>query len=229
MARRLPGLPPARVRGHLGRFGFSQGKADTVTASLSGGEKARLLFALMTADKPHILLLDEPTNHLDVDAREALVEALNSFAGAVILVSHDSHLIELVCDRLWLVADGVCTPFDGDMEDYRRHLMEQRRSHRDDDGSARRGKRKSRAAARSELAPLRQEARQAEKTVDDLTKRKQAMQAKLADPAFYNGPGGRVADLKRELAMLSRDLERAETAWLTAQEAIEAAGDEAAE
>ena len=233
MARRLPGLPPARVRAHLGRFGFSQGKADTNTASLSGGEKARLLFALMTADKPHILLLDEPTNHLDVDAREALVEALNAFAGAVILVSHDSHLIELVCDRLWLVADGVCTPFDGDMEDYRRHLLEQRRSRNnaggDEDGGVRRGKRKSRAAARSELAPLRQEAKQAEKTVDLLSKRKQAMQAKLADPAFYNGPGGRVADLQRELAMLSQDLEKAEAAWLNAQEAIEAVGEEAAE
>ena len=234
MARRLPGKAPSQVRAHLGRFGFAQGKADTVTASLSGGEKARLLFALMTADKPHILLLDEPTNHLDVDAREALVEALNAFAGAVILVSHDSHLIELVCDRLWLVADGVCTPFDGDMDDYRRHLMEQRRSRsnassNDDDGAVRRGRRKSRAAARSELAPLRQEARQAEKTVDLLTKRRQDMQTKLADPMFYNGPGGRVADLQRELAMLSKELAQAETAWLTAQEAIEAAGEEAAE
>ncbi len=232
MARRLPGVAPARVRAHLGRFGFAQGKADTVTANLSGGEKARLLFALMTADKPHILLLDEPTNHLDVDAREALVEALNAFAGAVILVSHDSHLIELVCDRLWLVADGVCTPFDGDMDDYRRHLLEQRRSRNDvgdEDNSVRRGRRKSRAAARSELAPLRQEARQAEKTVETLSKRKLEMQGKLADPMFYNGPGGRVADLQRELAMLSKDLERAETAWLTAQEAIEAAGEEAAE
>ncbi len=234
MARRLPGKAPSQVRAHLGRFGFAQGKADTVTASLSGGEKARLLFALMTADKPHILLLDEPTNHLDVDAREALVEALNAFAGAVILVSHDSHLIELVCDRLWLVADGVCTPFDGDMDDYRRHLMEQRRSRsnassNDDDGAVRRGRRKSRAAARSELAPLRQEARQAEKTVDLLTKRRQDMQTELADPMFYNGPGGRVADLQRELAMLSKELAQAETAWLTAQEAIEAAGEEAAE
>ena len=111
-------------RAHLARFGIGVGKADTRVAQLSGGEKARLLFALMTHEKPHVLLLDEPTNHLDVDAREALVQALNDYEGAVVLVSHDPHLIELTADRLWLVADGRCQGYEGDLEDYRRLLLE---------------------------------------------------------------------------------------------------------
>src|SRR3546814_10062522 len=110
-------------RAHLGRFGFSQNKALTRCGALSGGEKARLLFALMCREAPHIILLDEPTNHLDIDAREALVQALNAYEGAVVLISHDPHLIELTADRLWLVHGGTCKPFDGDMDDYRKLLQ----------------------------------------------------------------------------------------------------------
>ncbi|HEY8013162.1 MAG TPA: ABC-F family ATP-binding cassette domain-containing protein, partial [Dongiaceae bacterium] len=127
MERANPSVHVEKHRSHLARFGLGVGKADTAVAKLSGGEKARLLFALMTREAPHILLLDEPTNHLDVDAREALVQALNEYEGAVVLVSHDPHLIGLTADRLWLVADGRCTAFDGDLEDYRRLLLEQRR------------------------------------------------------------------------------------------------------
>ncbi|MCG8443087.1 MAG: AAA family ATPase, partial [Caulobacterales bacterium] len=112
------------------RFGFGQDKVEVRVGALSGGEKARLLFALISREAPQILLLDEPTNHLDIDAREALIQALNDFSGAIVLVTHDPHLIELVADRLWLVADGRVRPFDGDLEDYRRLLMEQRRAER---------------------------------------------------------------------------------------------------
>src|SRR3546814_11263366 len=103
----------------LGRFGFAQDKAEVRIASLSGGEKARLVLACISRAAPHLLLLDEPTNHLDIEAREALVRALNEFEGAVVLVTHDPHLIGLAADRLWLVADGVCRPFEGDPQPLR--------------------------------------------------------------------------------------------------------------
>jgi len=128
MMRALPDATETQARSQLGRFGFPQQKADTLVGSMSGGEKARLLLALMSRDKPHLLLLDEPTNHLDVDSREALVQALNAFEGAVVLISHDAHLVSLTADRLWLVAAGTCRPFDGDLEDYKALLAEQRRA-----------------------------------------------------------------------------------------------------
>ncbi len=125
------GLHESRVRAALGRFGFDKDKADTLVGSCSGGEKARLLFCLMSYDAPHILLLDEPTNHLDIDAREALTQAINNYTGAVILVSHDPHLVENVCDRLWLVADATCVPYEGDLDDYRRLVVQQRKRERE--------------------------------------------------------------------------------------------------
>jgi len=116
-----------KVRAMLSRFGFDKHKADTKVGGLSGGEKARLLFCLMSYDAPHIMLLDEPTNHLDIDAREALMQALNNYTGAVILVSHDTHLVECVADQLWLVADGKCTVYDDDLDAYRKLVIRQRR------------------------------------------------------------------------------------------------------
>src|SRR5262245_12589881 len=154
MERLAPMSNEEKRRAHLGLFGFAQDKALTKVGSLSGGEKARLLFALMSHEAPHLLLLDEPTNHLDVDARQALVQAVNSFEGAVVLVSHDPHLIELCADRLWLVAEGACRPFDGDMEDYRRFLLEERRelraAARGDGGGRGEGEATHTAAARKE-------------------------------------------------------------------------------
>ncbi|CCC99976.1 putative ABC transporter, ATP-binding protein with duplicated ATPase domains (plasmid) [Azospirillum baldaniorum] len=128
--RIMPLAPEEKVRAHLGRFGFQQSKAETRISDLSGGEKARLLLALMSRETPHILMLDEPTNHLDVDSREALIEAINGFEGAVILISHDPHLIELTADRLLLVADGTVQPYDGDLDDYRRFLLDRARAER---------------------------------------------------------------------------------------------------
>ena len=123
MMRRYPKDSEQELRNHLGRFGFSQERANVKVDHLSGGEKSRLLFALMSAVKPHILLLDEPTNHLDMDSRQALAEAINSFEGAVVLISHDPNIIELIADRLWLVDNGKVLPYDGDMADYRFLLL----------------------------------------------------------------------------------------------------------
>src|SRR5262249_7399660 len=111
---------PEAVRTRLGSFGFGQEKALVPVADLSGGERARLNLALVTHAAPSLLILDEPTNHLDIESREALVQAINDFSGAVVLVSHDWHLLALVADRLWLVADSTVRPFDGDLEDYER-------------------------------------------------------------------------------------------------------------
>ncbi len=225
LARALDTLPESKVRAHLGAFGLGGTRADTAAADLSGGEKARLLLALATVRAPHLLLLDEPTNHLDVDSREALVQALNDFEGAVVLVSHDAHLIDLVCDRLWLVADGTCRPFDGDLAEYRARLLESRAQARRRDGAAggRRQVRRERAAARAEVAPLRQAARQAERRLDALHRDKAALEAALADPAAYEGPAERLTDLHMRLAETDRSLAEAEEAWLAAHEALEAA------
>src|SRR3546814_16759467 len=125
MARLMPLQTETKLRAQLGRFGFGADRAEVAVGKLSGGEKARLLFALMSREAPHVLILDEPTNHLDIDSRQALIQALSEFEGAVILVSHDPHLVELAADRLWLVADGTVSAYDGDMDDYRKLLMEQ--------------------------------------------------------------------------------------------------------
>jgi ATP-binding cassette subfamily F protein 3 len=124
------------VRAKLGAFGFGRDLADNKIGALSGGEKARLLFAFMSFDAPHLLLLDEPTNHLDIDAREALVQALNNYEGAIVIVSHDPNMVERVADRLWLVKDGACKDFDGDLEDYRKFIIQSRREERKEDKKA---------------------------------------------------------------------------------------------
>lgn len=127
----MPDRAEAKIRAFLSQFGFDKRKADTIVAELSGGEKARLLFCRMSCDAPHIMLLDEPTNHLDIDAREALMQALNNYDGAVILVSHDPHLVECVADQLWLVADAQCKVFDDDLDGYRKFVIRRRRLERD--------------------------------------------------------------------------------------------------
>jgi ATP-binding cassette subfamily F protein 3 len=230
--------PETKVRAHLGRFGFPQEKAETRISDLSGGEKARLLFALMTRDAPHVLMLDEPTNHLDIDSREALVQALNAFEGAVILISHDPHLVSLTADRLWLVDGGTCRPYEGDMDDYRRLLLDkarvERAEARGEDGAesshssvARKDQRRAAAELRAALAPLRRKAEEAEKQIAKLEREKAALEAKLADPALYSGPSEKVTKLQIELGEVERRLAAAEEGWLEAQEALEAARAEA--
>lgn len=232
MARKMPGKKEADVRAVLGKFGFSKPLSDNTISSLSGGEKARLLFALMSHDAPHLLLLDEPTNHLDMDAREGLVNALNGFKGAVILVSHDPSMVERVADRLWLVADGTCHDFDGDLDAYRAHVIAQRRKER----------RAEKAAAKGDVPPqvdkkeqkrlldekkkrhpgLAQDVEIAEKALSKLTTQRKKLEAQMADPAFYDNEDA-VIEAQHAYGQLERDIEAQEGEWLRAVEAFEGA------
>ncbi|CDL01266.1 putative transporter subunits of ABC superfamily [Magnetospirillum gryphiswaldense MSR-1 v2] len=231
MAQLMKDAPEAKVRAQLGRFGFEQDRADVKVANLSGGEKARLLFALMSRDAPHLMILDEPTNHLDIDAREALVAALNAYDGAVVLVSHDPHLVELVADSLWLVADGKVAPFDGDLADYRKFLLDQARDARRGDNVGgeraasgnRKDERRAAAEARAQTAPLRKKVQDAEKRLEKLGGDKTKIEAKLADPKLYSGPGEAVAKLQKDLAELDRAIANTESEWLELHEQLEAA------
>ena len=226
MARALPRATPPQVRSQLARFGLDADRADTRVAALSGGEKARLLLALATRDAPQLLILDEPTNHLDIDAREALVRALADYQGAVLLITHDPHLVELVADRLWLVADGAVRSYDGDMDDYRALLAERARpAPRPDAAPTKKEERRERAEARVQTAPLRRRARDAEARIARLGVERARIEAQLADPALYQpGRGADVAAAQLRLAALAREHEAAEAAWLEAEEALELAG-----
>jgi ATP-binding cassette subfamily F protein 3 len=221
MRRRRPAETEQRIRNHLGGFGFSQQRANTKIANLSGGEKARLLFAMLSADRPNILLLDEPTNHLDIVSREALVQALNEFSGAVVIVSHDPHMIELTADRFWLVEGGKVDLFDGDMEEYRARLLG-----RDDTArkSVERGpdpkeQRRQAAERRATLTPLRKRLAEAEKAVGTLETKKKGIERAMADSALYGGDSDKLVDLQKQLGQIGRDLETAEQAWAAAQQA----------
>jgi len=222
MTRALPRANPGQVRAQLARFGLDADRAVTKASNLSGGEKARLLLALATREAPQLLILDEPTNHLDIDAREALVKALADFQGAVLLITHDPHLVELIADRLWLVADGTVRPYDGDLDDYRALLAERARPLKRE--APRRDDRRERAEARAALAPLRKQARDAEARLGRLATERAAIEAKLADPELY-APGRKaeIAVANARLASIRRLAAAAEAEWLAAAEALEAA------
>jgi ATP-binding cassette, subfamily F, member 3 len=224
MAAALPRATESVVRAQLARFGLDSARADTPVANLSGGEKARLLLALATRDAPQLLILDEPTNHLDIDAREALIRALSDFAGAVLLITHDPHLVELVADRLWLVADGTVRPFEGDLDEYRVLLAERARPAAKPEATARKDDRRERAVARAAVAPLRRRAREAEARLAKLTLERGAIEAKLAEPDFYEpGRSADIAAANARLAAIRREVDAAEADWLAAEEALEAA------
>lgn len=235
MSRALPKATPPVVRAQLARFGLDADRAETPVKDLSGGEKARLLLALATRDAPQMLILDEPTNHLDLDARDALVRALSAFEGAVLLISHDPHLVELVADRLWLVADGKVTPFEGDMAEYRVWLIEQGRSanrsaKQPEEGpqQSRKDERRDRAEARKAQAPLRKIIKDAENKLAKLAAERVTLEEKLADPALYTtGTAEDVTRLNTRLAALSKTQAQLEEQWLEAEAELEnaSAGD----
>jgi ATP-binding cassette subfamily F protein 3 len=187
MERLLPDAKQGAVRAHLGRFGFSGDKAMVQVKKLSGGERARLSLALITRDAPHILILDEPTNHLDVDAREALVQALAAFGGAVVVVSHDRHLLGLIADRLLLVADGTAREFDGSIEDYRDQVLSAGSGKGSNGADAsqkisRKDKRKAAADARERAKALRKTATSAEVEMKALWRKRDEIDALLTSP-----------------------------------------------
>ena len=224
MTRQMKGATPGAVRGQLGRFGFSGAKATTEVAKLSGGERARLALALITRDAPHMLILDEPTNHLDVDAREALVQALNAYDGAVVIVSHDRHMIELVADRLVLVDGGRAEEFGGSLDDYTDMILgknqpkgpEPVKSNKKED-------RKAAAAAREQSKALRAEIARAEKEMNSLTAHRSRIERAMFDPDTA-GPEERnltMTDLMVRRADIEKKLAAAEACWLEASAALE--------
>ncbi len=242
MQRLMPAARVDQVRAKLGRFGFGQGRADVKAGNLSGGEKARLTLALITHDAPHLLVLDEPTNHLDLEARDALIDGLADYSGAVILVTHDRHMVELIADRLWLVGDGTAQPFDGDIDDYRKQLAtaaressaasRQRSSKSKPDKSARREPAQNEPVQDqppppkpngAKLAPnaLRRAARDAEARVATLTAEKEQLDRDLADPKTYKNGGDRLIELQRRQGHVAAALAAAETSWLEAAQQLE--------
>jgi ATP-binding cassette, subfamily F, member 3 len=230
LAALMPESPPEAVRTRLGGFGFAQDKALVPVSDLSGGERARLNLALVTHDAPSLLILDEPTNHLDMETREALVAALAEYRGAVVLVSHDWHLVELVADRLWLVEGGTVRPFDDDLEGYRRRLLSReetpaagttRGNGAAGGGDQRRAGHRGAAERRASLQPLRQSARQAEAAAARLAAEQQALDRTLAMPGAFGGSGPALADALKRRAELARLLAEAEAEWLAAETAIE--------
>ena len=219
LARLMPKALPEALRARLGRFGFGEDKAFVKVKALSGGERARLNFALATHHAPSLLILDEPTNHLDIDSREALASAINDFAGAVVLISHDWHLLELIADRLWLVAGGKVAPFEGDLEDYRRQMLAARGTRMA--GASRIPPRpKPTAAERRRLDPLRRAVRECEARLEALTSERQVIERRLAGAKL--DAAERVAMMRRHGELIA-DLATAEHDWLAAAEALEAA------
>jgi ATP-binding cassette subfamily F protein 3 len=215
--RLMPAEPEAKVRARVAQMGLATQKMDTAAKDLSGGEKARLLMGLAAFEAPNLLILDEPTNHLDIDSRRALIDALNSYSGAVILISHDRYLIEATVDRLWLVRDGTVKAYDGDLDEYRDLIV----------GSSRKPKKD-----RTEPAPVIEEAAKpaaarklnpiaVKKKIDELSdlmakieRLIQGIDTELSDPAIYAKNPNRAADLTKARANAADKLARTEEEWL---------------
>ncbi len=217
--RRLrPDELPSKLRARLGGFGIGAEQAETEVGRLSGGQKARLSLMLATLDAPHLLILDEPTNHLDIESREALVEALTAYSGAVILVSHDMHLLGLVADRLWLVSDGTVTPYEEDLEAYRKFLLTR-------DAPEKPAKQKaSPRPSRDRMLALRAEVRKCEDRIGKLAEMEEKLTKKLADPALYDGERVSEAEVwQKKYAELRDARDRAEELWMRAQEKLDKA------
>ncbi len=232
VARLIPEATEAQKRTRLGTWGFGADKADTKAENLSGGEKARLLMAMTAFHAPHILILDEPTNHLDVDSREALIHALNDYEGAVILISHDRHLVDACADRLWIVKGGTVRPYDGDMESYRSELLAERGNRTKaratsndaiDSRGSRAEQRRDAAERRAQLAPLRKAMQTAETRMESLIADIARLDTVLADPELYTRDAAKAQKLSMERGQQAKSLVLAEETWLAATEAYEAA------
>ncbi len=221
MTRQMKGASPAAVRAQLGRFGFSGDKATTLVGKLSGGERARLALALITRDAPHMLILDEPTNHLDVDAREALVQALNAYTGCVLLVSHDRHMLEATADRLVLVDEGTAKEFDGTIDDYIALVLGNSAKEKAAKAN-KKNDRKAAAEAREKAQVLKKGAQAIERDLARLTEQRDALDAAMAGQAIPALAKLTMAQLMKRRASLDTEIEVAETKWMEANEALEA-------
>jgi ATP-binding cassette subfamily F protein 3 len=226
------------LRNFLGGFGFS---GDTVLAAVepfSGGEKARLVLALIVYQRPNVLLLDEPTNHLDLEMRHALTVALQDFGGAMVIVSHDRFLLRSVTDRWLLVADGSVQEYDGDLEEYRAWLGERRARQAQtsepvekvDSAQVRKDRKRAEAERRQREQPLRRKIKELEERLESLTRRRSAIEAELAAPDLYAGNSkDKLKELLRDRANLANEVAEIEEAWLEASETLQRAGNAAAD
>jgi ATP-binding cassette subfamily F protein 3 len=224
LARALPKATPPQIRAQAARFGLDADRVNTKVSAMSGGEKARLLLALATRDAPHLLILDEPTNHLDIDARDALVRALAEFDGAVLLISHDPHLVGLVADRLLLVAGGKVTAYDGDLESYSSSITDAAPARDNARKNGKANNKKAKAEFRGATAPLRQAVKDAELRLAKLAAEQKLLEQKLAQPGMYSaGKSKDLAYINQRIAAIRRETETAERDWLAAEAALEAA------
>ncbi|UYY58287.1 ABC-F family ATP-binding cassette domain-containing protein [Sphingomonas sp. S2-65] len=223
MTSLMKGATQGAVRGQLGRFGFSGQKATTEVGKLSGGERARLALALITRDAPHMLILDEPTNHLDVDAREALIQALNEYTGTVVLVSHDRHMLEMTADRLVLVDQGTAKEFDGSLDDYIAFVLSKDGAGPKLSKADKKEARRLATEAREKEAELRKAAKSAEAELAKLTEQRSAVERAMFDPSTAEGALAKLSmtDLMKRRSELSDKIDAAEAAWMEASEALE--------
>ncbi len=215
--RLMPEAPESKVRGRVAQFGLATEKMNTAAKDLSGGEKARLLMGLAAFDGPNLFIFDEPTNHLDIDSREALIHALNDFSGAVILISHDRHLLEATADRLWLVKDGSVAPFDGDLDDYRQIVTGSsgdRKEKREADKASKAERRREAAQRRAAAEPLAKDIRATEALMDRMRKRMDTIEDDLANPAVYEKDPSTANRLAKERSQLVAQLKSQEERWL---------------
>ena len=218
-----PGVMQSKLRAQLAGFGLGPDQADTAVGRLSGGQKARLSLLLATLDAPHLLILDEPTNHLDIESREALVEALTRYSGAVILVSHDMHLLSMVADRLWLVSDGTVKPYEDDLEAYRKMLLTVEKPV-SKNARPKVEAPKEKRASREDVIALKAEVRTSEARVAKINEMRDKLAKKLADPALYEKDKvGELEVWNKKYAEVMQALERAEGMWMTALEKLEKA------
>ncbi|WP_334065867.1 ABC-F family ATP-binding cassette domain-containing protein [Nereida ignava] len=220
--RLRPDEGQARLRARLAGFGLGADQADTLVAKLSGGQKARLSLLLATLDAPHMLILDEPTNHLDIESREALVEALTAYSGAVILVSHDMHLLSMVADRLWLVKDGGVAPYNDDLDAYRKLLLTNDAPLKNKDKAA--AKPAKPKVTKDQLTAMKTDVRKCEERLEKLNVMGDKLAKKLADPTLYeDGKAGEAEVWQKKYAEVRTALDRAEALWVAASEKLEAA------
>ncbi|PJG48814.1 glycosyl transferase family 1 [Sphingobium sp. LB126] len=223
MSRVMKGATPAAVRAQLGRFGFSGERATQKVGSMSGGERARLALALITRDAPHLLILDEPTNHLDVDSREALVQALNEYSGAVVIVSHDRHMIELVADRLVLVDGGTAQPFDGSLEDYTDIILRKADGNGDAPKADRKAEKRNAAQWREKQKVAKNAVSKAEKEMATLSAERSRIDQALFDPKAATGAEAKMTmtQLMVKRSEVEKKLEAVEEVWMEASAALE--------
>ncbi len=223
--RLMPDAPEAKVRARVAQFGLATEKMGTAAKDLSGGEKARLLMGLAAFDGPNLFILDEPTNHLDIDSRESLIEALNDFPGAVILISHDRHLIEATADRLWLVRDGTVLPYEGDLSDYRQEVVGDsgdRRERREAEKASKAERRREAAQRRAALEPLAKQIKATEALIERIRKRIDTIEDELANPALYDKDPVGATRLAKERSEIGSALAGHEERWLQLSEEYEA-------